>query len=89
MNFTVAITGFDLVMGKVRCWGIRYIMKPFPLTDVNLDRKVNLSDLIAVARGFGATPGKFNFDFKADVNSDYRVNLSDLVKTALDFGNDY
>ena len=88
MNFTVAITGFDLVEGRLIVAKIRPL-KPFPIADVNCDCKCNLFDLVAVAKGFGATPGRPNFDFRADINSDDRVNLFDLVQTAKDFGNNY
>lgn len=88
MNFTVSITGFDLVEGIVKLVKIR-IIKPFPIADVNLDCKVNIIDLVVVAGKFGHTPGTPLFDFKADINCDYCINILDLVKTAKDFGNDY
>jgi len=89
MNFTVSITGFDLVEGIVRLVRIRIGIRPLPIADVNLDYIVDLLDLVGVAKSFGATPGIPAFDFRVDINSDFHIDLLDLVKTAADFGNNY
>ena len=44
--------------------------------DANNDGKVNLQDLIIVARSYGACPPS---DYAADITGDGCVNLNDLV----------
>lgn len=53
------------------------------LADVDKDGKVNIADLVSVARFFGRSVAPGNL---ADVNGDKRVNIIDLVTVASKFG---
>jgi hypothetical protein len=50
-----------------------------PKWDVNRDGRVNLSDLIVVARVLGTSPTSPNWNSDADINADQKVNLLDMI----------
>lgn len=54
--------------------------------DINLDGKVDINDLVAVAQVFHSQFGGSNWNQAADVNSDGQINIFDLVLVARDFG---
>jgi endoglucanase len=54
--------------------------------DINKDGKINMADIIIIAKAFGCTISDSNFDLRCDLNGDSRINMSDLVKMALKFG---
>jgi hypothetical protein len=58
------------------------------------DGKVDLKDIVIIARAFGSTPGSPNWNYMADVVPDINastglpsVNMNDLAIVARDFGN--
>jgi peptide/nickel transport system substrate-binding protein len=56
-------------------------------TDVNLDGKVNVKDIFAVAKIFGANAGPdSNFAIECDINLDAKINVKDIFATAKNFG---
>lgn len=54
--------------------------------DVNWDLKVDITDLVIVARSFGATSGSPGWNPVADVNGDGRVDIADIALVAAHFG---
>jgi hypothetical protein len=46
--------------------------------DINGDFTVNTSDLYALGRAFGSTPGNPNWNSEADINRDLTVDIQDL-----------
>ena len=54
--------------------------------DLNWDLKVNIVDLVLVARSFGTTPGTPGWNPLADVNGDGRVDITDLTMVGTHFG---
>jgi len=62
-------------------------MYPLYLYDLNLDRKVDMKDIILAIGAFGATPGdpRWQFGF-ADVNLDGKVDMKDIIIVIGKFG---
>jgi hypothetical protein len=56
------------------------------LGDVNLDWKVDLRDVYAVGRAFGAVPGSKNWNVVYDLNGDGKVDLRDYFTTCKNYG---
>ncbi len=54
--------------------------------DVNGDGKVDITDLVLVARSFGAAQGSLNWNPAADLNNDGVINISDLTIVGASFG---
>jgi hypothetical protein len=96
-NFTLAIDGIQEISGDVIFYHVKYC-KPFdhgpyrfgvPITDLNGDWKVNILDLMRVARSYGSMAGKPNYSFDFDFNLDLAVNIYDLYDIAKDYGQEY
>jgi len=56
------------------------------LGDINGDGKVNILDISAVARAFGAKPGDANWSSNADIDNNLVINILDISKVAREFG---
>jgi len=54
--------------------------------DVNADGKVDLRDLVMVAKAYGTKPGQPRWNPNADINSDGKVDLHDLVTVIINYG---
>jgi len=54
--------------------------------DINGDGKVDLTDLVLVAKAFGSRPGGANYDPRCDLDGNGVVDLTDLVAVAVHFG---
>lgn len=54
--------------------------------DVDLDGKVGLSDLVLLAKAYGAEPSDPNWDQRCDFNNDWTIGLPDLVILAKNYG---
>jgi Dockerin type I domain len=54
--------------------------------DINWDLKVNIVDLVLVARAFGTTPGSPGWNPLADIDGDGHVDITDLTIVAIHFG---
>jgi len=87
-NFTIAINGIEPIDGRV----IVHILKtkrPIPQGDVNWDHKVNIVDVAAVGKAYGAVPGTLHFDFELDLDSNFQINIVDIAIVTKDFGKEY
>jgi hypothetical protein len=95
-NFTLDIDGLEPIAGNVVFYHIRYggFFEPLlPIrrvsADHNGDWKVNILDLIKVAKSYGATLGTPRYDFFSDFNFDYSVDIKDLFDIAQTYGQEY
>lgn len=62
----------------------------FMPSDVNLDGKVDLCDVVLAATAYGSTPGDPNWTPVADLAPPYgKVNLYDLVTILSNYGKQY
>lgn len=79
-RFELDITGIDMLSGfvRMRAFSIREIK----FYDVNGDGKVDIRDLVRVARRFGMVPGMRAYDFDMDFNLDGTVGLGTLTTIA-------
>jgi PKD repeat protein len=87
-NFTIAINGIEPIDGRV----IVRIVKTkgaIPQGDINWDRKVNIVDVAAVGKAYGAVPGTLHFDFELDLDNNFQINVVDVAIVAKDFGKEY
>jgi len=84
--FTLAIS--DVVAsGKV----VFLLHRSFaiPRGDVNDDYIVDVWDLVHIAKRYGTTPGKPDFDFDIDFDDDFEVGLGELTTIAANLGTEY
>jgi PKD repeat protein len=84
-NYTVTLTVTD-TQGKVSSIAYTIQVKVTVPGDVNGDGKVNLADLVLLAKAYGSTPGSPNWNPNADFNNDGSVGLDDLVILAKYYG---
>jgi len=83
----------ELIVGRV----IRYWIRSFPIPqgDWNYDGKIDISDLVHVAKAYSNTPGIGKYDLEAeitvniDLNLDYIVDIYDLTTVAANLGASY
>jgi hypothetical protein len=54
--------------------------------DINVDRKVDLKDVYAVGRAYGATPGHTRWNVVCDINGDGKIDLKDYYTTCKNYG---
>lgn len=85
--FTLNITGVELVSGQV----VFFLYRSFviPRGDVNEDYIVDIWDLVHIAKRYGATPGKPEFDFDIDFDDDFNIGLGELTTVAANLGTEY
>jgi len=95
-TFTLDIDGLKTIAGNVRFYHIRYggFFEPLvPIRQISADHngdwKVNIRDLIKVAKSYGATLGTPRYDFFSDTNFDWKVNINDLFDIAKTYGQEY
>jgi len=92
-SFTIDITGVELIAGEVRFVCLRSI--EIPMGDCSgptpgmADRRVDIRDLVHVAKAYGSTPGMLHFDFSMDFDFDFRVGLCELTTIAANLGKEY
>jgi len=95
-TFTLDIDSLETIAGNVIFYHIRYggFFEPLlPIrrvsADHNGDWKVNILDLIKVAKSYGATLETPRYDFFSDTNFDYSVDIKDLFDIAQTYGQEY
>jgi len=79
-RFELNISGVPLLTGIIV--GYRMAFLEIKLFDINDDGKVDIVDLVRVARRYRFVPGMFNYDDAADVNADGQVDIGDLTTIA-------
>jgi hypothetical protein len=57
--------------------------------DVNGDGKVDIKDILIVAKAYGSNPGDPNYDPRADVNGDSKIDIKDILIVAKHYGEIY
>jgi hypothetical protein len=78
-RFELNITGIPLVSGMTVFYRMAYL--EIRLFDLNDDGRVDIIDLIRVARRYRFTPG-LPYDIETDVNADGQINIADLTTIA-------
>jgi len=79
-HFALNITGIDLLSGLIIGGG--YFFKEVKICDLNNDGKVDIVDLVKVAKSYRAVPGLWNYNHDADFNGDNQINMGDLTTVA-------
>lgn len=94
--FSLKIDDLDLIEGIVIFYHIRYggFSEPqLPIRRVNADHngdwKINIVDLMKVAKSYGTTLGTPKYNFFSDIKFDYAINIADLYEIARTFGQEY
>jgi len=80
MRFELAIEGIPALSGFVVFHRIAYV--EIKLCDLDDDGKVDLVDIIRVAKAWRAVPGTPRYSVDADFNFDCEINLPDLTTLA-------
>jgi len=86
-DFTLDITGVELVSGKVVFLCYRSFV--IPPGDVNDDYVVDIFDLVHIGKRYGTTPGIAEFDFDLDFNDDSEIDVYDLTTIGANLGEEY
>jgi parallel beta-helix repeat protein len=60
--------------------------KPFLLTDINKDGKVNILDIGIIAKSYGTKPEDPRWNPDADIDKNGIINILDIAMVAKDFG---
>lgn len=94
-DFTIAITDIDPIIGKVFFYRIVHDGL-IPIGDVRgienpdlPDGKIDIWDLVHVAKAYGDTPGVGNYYFDIDFNHDFKIDILDLSTLAANLGKSY
>lgn len=96
-NFTLNIDGIHEISGAVAFYHVKYSKTPaqkrymfgVSLADVNGDWKINIDDVLYIAKSFGSMIGRRGYNFDVDFNLDFQVNILDLYEISKDFGKEY
>ena len=62
-----------------------FIVVAYP-GDVNVDRKVDMKDIAAIAKAFGSEPRQPLYNPNYDINDDKKINMKDIAIAAKNFG---
>lgn len=96
-SFAISIDGIEL-NGTVLFH--RVMSTPIPRGDVAgppegvppeeaADGKIDIWDLVHVAKAYGDTPGIGNYDFSMDLDFDFKIDLTELTTIAANLGEEY
>lgn len=78
--FELSITGIDLLSGFVVRVFIAF--REIKMGDIDGDGKVDLIDLVKVARRYRTMPGLFGYNHDMDFNFDDKIDMADLTTLA-------
>jgi hypothetical protein len=56
------------------------------LGDLNGDLKVDIKDLVIIAKAYGTSPGMPKWNPRADMNGDLKIDIKDLAVAAKEYG---
>ncbi len=89
MLWVLKIDGIDLLRGSVRVIVIRHW--EIKICDVTgpsgePDDKVDIMDLVRVARRYRAVPGLWNYDHDLDLNFNDEIDMGDIITVAANIG---
>jgi hypothetical protein len=79
-EFVLNITGIDPLSGIVNFISIKY--KEIKICDISGDDKVNIVDLVKVAKRYQSVPGIWCYEHSMDVNFDNVIDIGDLTTIA-------
>jgi len=79
-KFVLSITGIEPLSGIVKFISIKY--KEIKICDMSGDGKVNIVDLVKVAKRYRAVPGIWCYEHSMDVNFDNVIDIGDLTTIA-------
>jgi hypothetical protein len=91
-EFTLQVEGFGDITGQVVFFHAKHarLFEPgLPRGDFNKDRRVNIEDIVRMAKAYRAKLGEPGYDFDLDVNPDFEINILDLTVAAKEFGQEY
>jgi len=83
-HFVLAIEGIPVLQGFVVDFFVRYVA--IRICDLNNDGKVDLIDLVKVAKRYHAVPGLPTFNADMDFNQNEEIDLGDLTTVAASIG---
>lgn len=76
-TFELNIAGMPMLSGLIFFHRMAFV--EIKLFDLNDDGKVDIRELVRVARRYKSAPGAFQYDNDADVNNDGQVDIGDLA----------
>jgi hypothetical protein len=85
------IEGLDMFSGKIDSSKVQYTPDKLtaPMTDVDKNHVIDISDISKVARIFESTIGSPKYDPDCDFNADGIIDIVDLTIVAINFGATY
>jgi len=84
LHFTLAIEGMPMLQGFVVDFFVKFVA--IKICDLNDDGKVDLIDLVRVAKRYHAAPGLPAFNPDMDLNQNSEIDLGDLTTVAASIG---
>lgn len=75
------ITGIDTLSGTIEFLNIMY--HEIKICDTSCDNKVDIVDLVHVAKRYNSVPGIWNYEHAIDVNFDNIIDVGDLTTIAV------
>jgi len=98
-DFTINIDGIEVITGKVKFVCMKSIEIPIgdcsgPITGTP-DRRIDIRDLVHIAKAYGSKPGMLKYDFSIDFDLDFDdvrtvgVGLRELTTIAANLGTEY
>jgi hypothetical protein len=79
-RFDLKIDGIGWLSGFLTGGG--YYYKEIKICDINDDGKVDLIDLVSVAKRYRTIPGLWNYNYTMDLNYDNKIDIGDLTTVA-------
>jgi len=83
-RFELSIDGIDLLSGFVAIVVVKFV--EIKICDVDDDGKVDLIDLVKVAKRYRTIPGLWNYNHTMDLNDDNKIDIGDLTTVAANIG---